>query len=61
MKRKFNEGYYHEALDRTWLIIDMIQNYLLDHPACHKHLEIAQKIEKAQELLSEAYQDFGQF
>lgn len=61
MKKKIGKLYYHEALDRSYLIIQMVEDYLIKHPATNAHPEIKEKIEKAQELLSEAYQDFGQF
>jgi hypothetical protein len=58
---KFNDGYYHEAMDRLYVIQNMIEDFLLSHPACERHPEIAQKVEEAQKLLGQAYQNFGQY
>lgn len=55
-----NKGYYHEALDRTHVIIQMIQEHLIEHKATQKHKTIKTKVEQAGQLLADVYQDFGQ-
>jgi hypothetical protein len=54
-----DEFHYHEALDRSYLAADIIETMLINHPVFNKHTEIKAKIEKAQELIVEAYQEIG--
>jgi hypothetical protein len=55
-----DEGHYHEVCDRIHIINSNIEDFLLKTPVCDKHPEIREKIEKASELLSEAYQMSGE-
>ncbi len=54
----------HELLDRTNMVVDIIQAHLLDHslmddPEREDLQEILFKIESAQALLGSAYQAIG--
>jgi len=51
--------YWHEAIDRTYIVIDIIQSHILDHPVFTQTESLKAKAEKAQELLSEVYQEIG--
>jgi hypothetical protein len=51
--------HYHEALDRSYICADIIQNSLIDHPVIMKHKELQKRITKAQDLIVEAYQIIG--
>lgn len=48
--------HYHEALDRTYVITDMINVHLAGHPVYTKHKELSNRVKKAEILLIEAYQ-----
>ena len=56
---KITEQHYHEALDRSYCVSVIIQNVLLEHPAIKKDKKIKRKIEKAQKLILDTYQEFG--
>jgi hypothetical protein len=56
---KITEQHYHEALDRSYCVSGIIQNMLLEHPAIKKDKKIRKKIEKAQKLILDTYQEFG--
>ena len=47
----------HEILDRTDLILDLIQTKLYEHPALTK--KQAKKVDKAMKLLCDVYQLAG--
>ena len=53
---EFNEGHIIEGLDRLHVINEMIDSFLIDHPAIVK-AECGDKIAQAQELLYDSYQD----
>lgn len=54
------QGYYHECMHALFMTQCNIEDFLLKNPGCKANKKIAKKIEQAQGLLSEAYQDFGQ-
>jgi hypothetical protein len=54
-----NEGHYVEAIDRAYIIANMIEDVLIEHPVYKKHKELKKRIKKAQELILEAYQIIG--
>ena len=56
---KLAELYYHEALDRCWMIGDILQDHLAEEPVVKKHKKIKKKVKKASRLLAEAYQLIG--
>jgi hypothetical protein len=58
-KDKLDEFHYHEALDRAYMCADIIENALMVHPVIKKHKKIKKRIEKAQQLILEAYQIIG--
>jgi hypothetical protein len=51
--------HYHEALDRTHILCENINDHLLQHPVCKLDKEIGMKIELALDTLYEAYQIIG--
>lgn len=55
-KQLLDEFHYHEALDRTSLIINMIDNHLITHPVFKAEKSFAKKVETAGMILTEAYQ-----
>jgi len=60
VKDLITDLHYHEALDRTWMIIDILDRHLIQHPVFKAEKEYAKKVEKAGLLLAEAYQIIGQ-
>lgn len=59
LKELLDEFHYHEAIDRTAVITDMLDRYLIQHPVFKAEKEFSKKIEKAGMLLAEAYQIIG--
>lgn len=58
-KKKLDVFYYHEALDRSYVVADIIDRTLLEHPVIKSHPALENKIVKAQELIVEVYQEIG--
>lgn len=58
-KNKLDEFHYHEALDRMNLMCDIIEESVVHHPVIDKHGNLKKKVLKAQQLLSEVYQEIG--
>ncbi len=54
-----NEGYYVEAIDRTYIVCNMIEDILIEHSVFQKHPSLKEKAEKAQQLLLDTYQEIG--
>jgi len=58
-RTKLDSFHYHEALDRTAMICDMIDTFLIQHPVAKAEKEFAEKLEEANMKLYEAYQVMG--
>ena len=58
-REKLNPGHWHEATDRTHCIMEIIQTMLLDHPAISQSRDLKTKVEAAQNILGEVYQEAG--
>jgi hypothetical protein len=56
---KLDQFYYHEALDRAYIVANMIEDVLVKHPVIKKHKELRKRIKQAQRLILEAYQLVG--
>jgi hypothetical protein len=56
---KLDNFHYHEAMDRTAMICDMIDTFLIQHPVSKAEKEFAEKLEEANMQLVEAYQIIG--
>jgi len=54
------KSHYSEILDRTFIILNNIDNHLIQHPVSKLDKEVSNKIENAHLILSEAYQLTGQ-
>lgn len=54
----WNDGYIVEGCDRLFIISTMVEDHLLEHPAIIKS-GAQNKIDKAHDLLLEAYQMVG--
>ena len=50
----------HELLDRTSLAADIVDRYVLSHPACIQNQEWFALAEKAADALQELYQRVGE-
>lgn len=59
-KEKLNSGHYHEVMDRSYVIMSNMEDFLLNHPAVSQNKKLKEKVEKAQTLLAEVYQEMGQ-
>lgn len=57
---ELNDGHYHEALDRCFCVIEIIDNMLSDHPAIAQTALWKEKIDAVQEILADLYQLIGQ-
>ena len=54
-----DEFHYHEALDRAYIVESILNTHLAEHPVIQQHKDLKDKIEKAQELIIEVYQEIG--
>ncbi|MES2730009.1 MAG: hypothetical protein V4621_07965 [Pseudomonadota bacterium] len=51
-----DEFAYHEAVDRLFVIQDMANGCLVDHPAIQAEPEVLEKVQHALSTLADAYQ-----
>ncbi len=58
-KVKLDKYHYHEATDRCYIVANMIDNMLIQHPVIHENEELKRKAKKAQEHILEVYQMIG--
>ena len=58
-KPKLTEWHYHEALDRAYMIGDIIDRNLIQHPVCKLDKEVNALVEEAGMKIFEAYQLIG--
>jgi len=58
-KINLDEFHYHEALDRIYIINEMIENVLLSHPVFDVHKDLQTKISDAQTILYDVYKTLG--
>jgi hypothetical protein len=56
---KLTPEHYHEMTDRLHVVSCIINDHLIQHPVNKLDKEVSQPIEKALELLYEAYQISG--
>ena len=56
MQLKLDRFHYHEALDRTYVVQNIITEHLLEHPVIQKHKDLKKRVEQAELLLAEVYQ-----
>jgi hypothetical protein len=49
----------HEALDRTSMLAEMVEDYLMFHPYVDRNKDVQQLIEQACDALAKAYQLIG--
>jgi hypothetical protein len=57
--KKITPGHWHEAVDRTNCVSEIIENMLLQHVAIREIPEIRRLVEDAQSKLEDAYQLLG--
>lgn len=58
-KIKLDKYHYHEALDRSCCVADIIENMLVTHPVIEQDKKIRKHIKKAQKHILTAYQLIG--
>lgn len=58
-KPKLNNGHYLEIVDRLHLVSSIVNDHLLQHPACKIEKEICKEVDKALDHLANAYQIAG--
>ena len=58
-RKKLDSGYYHEAMDRTYIITNFVEENLTQHPVYKKHKKLKKKINKIVEELATLYQVLG--
>lgn len=49
----------HEALDRTYIVMEMLADYLIDHAYFYDQPSKAEKLDECFRLLHEIYQEIG--
>jgi len=55
-KKKLYPLDYHEITDRTYVVVNMLQDYLIEHQVTKQHKKLKKKFRKAEKHLLEAYQ-----
>jgi len=58
-KMRLDEFHYHEALDRTHMLLCMIDDHLREHPVVKKHKQLKIRVEIAEDILAEVYERIG--
>jgi hypothetical protein len=58
-KVEINDGHYHEMMDRLYVQMDILDQYLLKHPIGEKYKEVRKPIIRAIVALLNAYQITG--
>ena len=51
---------YHEVLDRTHVLVSVLDDHILTHPVIENDPELKKKAEEAEASLGELYQLIGQ-
>lgn len=61
-KEELDVFHYHELMDRVSVLIRAIEDNLMNHSVLkeEKHIAILLKVERAGDLLAEAYQEIGE-
>lgn len=57
--KKLDSYHYHEAIDRTYIATNFLEENLGQHPVYHKHPELKTKLDEIISGLSELYQLIG--
>jgi len=57
--KKLDSCHYHEAIDRTYIATNFLEENLAQHPVYHKHIELKRKIDEIISSLAELYQLIG--
>lgn len=58
-KNSLDSYHYHEALDRTFVVVNIVDSTLLQHPVIQKHKKFKKKINNIINDLSTIYQITG--
>ena len=59
-KQTINDGHYIELMDRLYVQISMIEDFLVNHPLTDALKKVRKLVDKAGMSLAEAYQIVGQ-
>lgn len=58
-KSKFDEFDVHEALDRTFLVMQTFDAFVFKHPFVYQNVELQQMAWKIEEAMADFYQHLG--
>ena len=58
-KKVLDEFYYHEALDRTHLILEIFTDFVVEHPTITSNMDLHGLAETIGDDLAELYQRIG--
>jgi hypothetical protein len=59
MTKKKTDLLQHEAFDRAALLLDMVHNFLQEHPYIVNDKKLYKKVAKSTHYLYEVYQEIG--
>lgn len=59
-KIELTELHWHEALDRTSIVMDMMARYLMEHPVYEQNKELGEKLNSAHQIIFDLYQEIGE-
>lgn len=54
-----DQWYAHESLDRMFLVLEMYNQYVLDHPFVHHTPHLKQRAEQLYEDMAKMYHEIG--
>jgi hypothetical protein len=58
-KKNLDSYHYHEACDRTYLVVNLINDILMEHPVFQEHKTFRKKIDQITDDLISIYQVTG--
>lgn len=57
---KLDDFHYHEAMDRLFMVTQILDDFVAEHPAIKRHKEVKKLVDRAGGSLAKAYQDMGE-
>lgn len=58
-EEKLDQFHWHEALDRTDMIRNIIEDNLSSHPVIKQHLKLKAILDKVQDMLGDLYSEIS--
>lgn len=59
IKEPYGEGYTHEALHASWMIMDLLERHVIEHRCAEEFKDVYEAADKAHQALWDLYQLIG--